>query len=319
MSSKAVSAEPQLLPSPPPSPTPSDTPTERGPDHISKAHLNPESSTFKKGKGRMLDNSIDSQQSDPDDASEEYPPDENETKRIEETLRKWETEERERRRVARESGTSSKYSVRGVTRTASLILAGLGIQRPRSGVGGGGGHHHALPENEHEDGMPLEDLDRTPPPSGANTPTLRQRFHAYYPNSGSTTTTTNPFENPSNVLNASTSSLNTPDHPTILTESSGPHLILSSPPRKKQRGAPPPEPLGLPKPRTPPPRPEDQAYVTQPPDHMASPSTTAKGTVHSESDEPEKEVRWWTEWMCGCSEGPDRGGYNQSGRTNPNE
>jgi hypothetical protein len=84
MSSKRKMAEPQLLPSPPPSPTPSDTPTERGPDHINKAYLTLEASTPNKGKGRVVDASIDSRLSDQDDGSDEYPPDEAETKRIEE-------------------------------------------------------------------------------------------------------------------------------------------------------------------------------------------------------------------------------------------
>lgn len=84
MYSKTMSAEPQLLPSPPPSPTPSDTPTERGPGHMNKAYLTLEASTPNKGKGRMVDSPIDSQYSDQDDDNDEYPPDEAETKRIEE-------------------------------------------------------------------------------------------------------------------------------------------------------------------------------------------------------------------------------------------
>jgi hypothetical protein len=217
--------------------------------------------------------------------------------------------------MARESVSSLRNSVLGATRTASSILAGLRIQRPRSGAGGGGGHHHALADNENEDGMPLEDLDRTPPPSGANTPTLQQRFDTHHPSSDSTTGS-NPFENPDNVLNTSTTSLNTPDHPTILTESSEPPPILSTAvkqkKKKKQKGAPPPQPLGLPTPRTPPPRnDEGQVYIAEPPDHTAEPSTTARGEDHLNSDETEKEVRWWTDWLCGCNEGPDRGGYNQ--------
>ncbi|KAF9793072.1 hypothetical protein BJ322DRAFT_1032882 [Thelephora terrestris] len=315
MVSKTILAEPQLLPSPPPSPTPSDTPTERGgPGHINKAHLTPEASTANKGKGRMADSFIDSQHSDQDDESEEYPPDEAETKRIEETLRKWEIEERERRRIARESESSFKSSVLDVTRRASLIWAGLHVQRPRSGAGGGGCHHHALPDDENEDGVALEDLDRTPPPSGANTPTFKQRFDTSRPTSGSTTGS-NPFENLDNVLN-------TPNHPTILTESSEPPPGFSTAAKKKKRrsGAPPPQPLGLPIPKTPPPRDDEgQTYVADPPEHTAGPSTMARGADRPHPDETEKEVKWWTEWLCGCSEGPDRGGYKQSGRTNPNE
>ena len=251
-------------------------------------------------------------------------------------------EERERRKVARESGSSSRYSVRDVTRTASSIWAGLRSQRPLSRAGGGVGHHRVLPDNENEYGLPLEDLDRTPPPSGANTPTMKSKFISSPPYSNSTMTTENPFENPDHVRNASTSSLNTPDHPTILTESSEPHSVLLSPStaeRKRKKGPPPPEPLGLPKPRTPPPLgSQDQAYINEPPDQTVEPSAAVGGTDH-DPDESEKEVKWWTEWLCGCSEGPDRGGFNQvrsprfrppsrrlkptrslqSGRTNPNE
>jgi len=87
MSSKATTAEPQLLPSPPLSPSPSHVSLERDtdvPDNINKAYLTPELSTTNKGKGRMVDNSIESRQSDQDDDTDEYPPDEMEAKRIEE-------------------------------------------------------------------------------------------------------------------------------------------------------------------------------------------------------------------------------------------
>lgn len=55
-------------------------------------YLTPGSPTANKGKGRMMDASMDSQQSDQDDDSDGYPPDEMETKRIEEVsghLRFW--------------------------------------------------------------------------------------------------------------------------------------------------------------------------------------------------------------------------------------
>ena len=87
MSSKTIKTEPQLLPSPPPSPTPSDASTARDagvPDSINEAYLTPASSTANKGKGRMVDSPVESQQSDQDDDSDEYHPNEIETKRIEE-------------------------------------------------------------------------------------------------------------------------------------------------------------------------------------------------------------------------------------------
>ena len=194
-----------------------------------------------------------------------------------------------------------------------MIWQGLRNQRPRSVGGGGGGHHHALPDNENEDGMALEDLDRTPPPSGANTPTMK-RGPDTFPQYPSSTTINNPFRDPDGVQNASTISLNTPDHSTILTESSLPPVLLDSLPidRKRKSEPSPPQPLGLPKPRTPPPRDDqDHVYITEPPDQTAALSPTARGTEHSNPVEPEKEPKWWTEWLCGCSEGPDRGGYDQ--------
>lgn len=87
MSSKATTAEPQLLPSPPPSPSPLHTPIEQDvavPGDINEAYLTPASSSINKGKGRMVDDSRESGQSDQDDDTDEYPPDQTETKRIEE-------------------------------------------------------------------------------------------------------------------------------------------------------------------------------------------------------------------------------------------
>jgi len=166
-----------------------------------------------------------------------------------------------------------------------------------------------IPDNENEDGVPLEDLDRTPPPSGANTPTMKRSS----PPRPSSTTINDPFRDPNN--NASTSSLNTPDHSTILSESSEFPPILQDSPKaaqKRRKGPPPPQPLGLPKPRTPPPRDDQgQVYITEPPDPAPAPSPTGRGVENTDPVEPEKESKWWTEWLCGCSEGPDRGGYNQ--------
>jgi hypothetical protein len=82
-----MSTEPQLLPSPPLSPTPSDTSTERGRELTSKAYVTSEASTVNKGKGRMVESPIDSQESDQEHENDEYPPDEAETKRIEEVSR----------------------------------------------------------------------------------------------------------------------------------------------------------------------------------------------------------------------------------------
>ncbi|THH05343.1 hypothetical protein EW146_g9928, partial [Bondarzewia mesenterica] len=73
---------------------------------------------------------------------------------------------------------------------------------------------------------------------------------------------------------------------------------------------PPPEPLGLPKPRTPPPR-INTPYSNRPPEPIPPPVPRAQERDASAQEEDAKPVRWWTEWLCGCSEGPDRGGEVQ--------
>jgi hypothetical protein len=72
---------------------------------------------------------------------------------------------------------------------------------------------------------------------------------------------------------------------------------LSPPPiTRKQPG--PPQPLRLPSPKTPPPVSE-------------SSRTSVSTTPELSYDEEPVRSKWWTEWLCGCSEGPDRGGDNQ--------
>lgn len=83
-----------------------------------------------------------------------------------------------------------------------------------------------------------------------------------------------------------------PGRPTLLASSSS----FQNPPK--------PQPLGLPPPLTPPP-----PNTVQSPGAIDPPRV---GPHAAASPEQEQEpVRWWTEWLCGCSEGPDRGGDNQ--------
>lgn len=63
----------------------------------------------------------------------------------------------------------------------------------------------------------------------------------------------------------------------------------------------PPMPLGLPPPRTPPP------IHTAP--SPTSPLSTSKPADTAREDI--QETMWWHEWLCGCSEGPERGGNYQ--------
>lgn len=72
---------------------------------------------------------------------------------------------------------------------------------------------------------------------------------------------------------------------------------------KRRSRPPPPMPLGLPRPKTPPP-----VAISTPPTPTHPPDAT-RGV--QEANEAEKPVRWWHEWLCGCGEGPDRGGDYQ--------
>jgi len=87
MTSRTATTEPQLFPSPPPSPPPPCSPNEEGAavlGPINEAYLTPDLSTTNKGKGRMVDDPVEPRQSHQDIDGDEYPPDETETKRIEE-------------------------------------------------------------------------------------------------------------------------------------------------------------------------------------------------------------------------------------------
>jgi hypothetical protein len=62
-------------------------------------------------------------------------------------------------------------------------------------------------------------------------------------------------------------------------------------------------PLDLPRPKTPPP-----VAIYTPPYPINLPDATQ--TIEN-SDEDGQPTRWWHEWLCGCGEGPDRGGDYQ--------
>ncbi|KAF7298263.1 hypothetical protein HMN09_01048500 [Mycena chlorophos] len=55
------------------------------------------------------------------------------------------------------------------------------------------------------------------------------------------------------------------------------------------------------------------------PPPKAAPPTVAPPPEPVVEESEHKETRWWHEWLCGFGEGEDRGGENQSGRTNPFE
>ncbi|KAG0706119.1 hypothetical protein DFH29DRAFT_204644 [Suillus ampliporus] len=258
----------------------------------------PRSSTStEKGKAKQLDEEIyDDEDAIENPGSDSYPPtndDAAETRRVEENLRRWEMAERERRRAARESaqanGGGGGPSLLGeVTRKASVLLSKR--QTSRSSAGGLG-NHRALKSRDSVDVVPLDDIDQSPPPSA------NPFIHPSETGSGFGSPILSPFVNSKEQSGVSLDVFESNTH------SSKPATI--SPTSKL---VPPPQPLGLPPPLTPPPK-----------GRMAPMKPTPPPTLHQEPIEPEQEVRWWHDWLCGCSEGPDRGGDNQAGRTNPFE
>ncbi|GLB37150.1 hypothetical protein LshimejAT787_0402010 [Lyophyllum shimeji] len=264
-----------------------------------------------KGKRRAVDSGYDSLQDDETTSSPysgAYPPtndEEAETRRVEENLRRWEAAERQRRKAARESAYSSPSLVSDVSRRASLLLSG---NRSRHKNDSSLGNHVALRSQENISEVPLEDINATPTPSASPSPSPS-------PKPRDSTDTQNPFANPPEPLSPfadplQISALMSPsmDDPSAKRSSDQVPVAGSSASKRAPPG--PPMPLGLPAPRTPPP-PVDAPPQSKPPPSL---SRSAKST-----DDPPKETRWWHDWLCGCGEGPDRGGDYQAGRTNPFE
>jgi len=270
-----------------------------------------ESQDVGKGKGRLTESptpyddvaaAVEINSSSEEDVKVD---DEADARKVEENLRRWELAERQKRKAARHrvSASSSGSIVGDVTRKASLLWSGKKGRRPSSGLGS----HRAVRTHESEDGVPMEELDPSPPVSAANSPNLQTSHDPE-----------NPFENPSHIRSDSMTSLNTPDQSAVMSESSEPSLVPQAPisnPNGKRRH-PPPEPLNLPKPRTPPPR-SETPHANKPPEPIPPPSATPTPREDDGHLIEVSETRWWTDWLCGCNEGPDRGGDNQAGRTNP--
>ncbi|KAF8919969.1 hypothetical protein CPB85DRAFT_1429441 [Mucidula mucida] len=241
--------------------------------------------TPKAGKGTMQieDESDDEQAVD----AAAYPPtteQEAETRRVEETLRRWEIAERQRRKNARlsttrEGATHSPTSslVSDVGRRASNFWStakapGLSSRYPH--------HHTKLQSEDSLDVVRLEAV--SPTPTSPNTPRT-------------STDHQNPFEIPTSPFSDSH------QETAVMNPSSDISLPSTHPVPPG-----PPKPLGLP----PPP-------IDVPPKANNTPRMDSSRR-EIEEEEPPK-VRWWHEWLCGCGEGPDRGGHNQAGSTNPFE
>ncbi|KAI0373520.1 hypothetical protein BV20DRAFT_741511 [Pilatotrama ljubarskyi] len=337
---------PELLPSLPPSPTPTDDvahvwhddDTEDPGPSASTTHLSATSSG-RKGKERSVSRERGPRGSDEEEDEEDlsgavegYPPtkeEEAESRRIEENLRRWEIAERQRRKAARESVASTSGGSTAPSLLADLRSSLFRRDSSRKASLGGVGTHHVLRTDDRDadgdvegDGLPLEDM-QTPTGAAFSAPPTPEPE--------------NPFDTPA----ASRTSLNIPANSAIMTESDSipadfvegekkegkkgpgpkrPTLEASSSfanpsANAKKQPPPPPKPIDIPAPRSPPPR-TATPHADKPPEPIPPP-TPAPAEPEPVDDGPP--VRWWHEWLCGCGEGPDRGGDHQAGRTNPFE
>jgi hypothetical protein len=194
-----------------------------------------------------------------------------------------------------------------VTRRATSFWSRRSSRPPSDGVG----KHRALQTSEdgpHLDGMVSSPLSA--PPSRPNTPGSDQLRAGPYAH------TTDPFSDPASSasslfvnaqpitldIGASPSSMDDEDPESATASSLSPH------PTKKLKAVSAPAPLDLPRPRSPPPR-TATPHANRPPEPFPRPDS--RMSEHDNEEETPEPVPWWTEWLCGCSEGPDRGGEAQ--------
>ena len=247
----------------------------------------------------------------------------------EQTLKRWELAERQRRKSIRESVqyTSAPSLFSSVTRTASLVLSG----RTSIGTSVGPGNTRTLKSVDvAREGynVPLDDIDRTRSPRDvavdSASASLLERNSSLDASTG-TRTSENPFVHPSERAHTPTLlGLVTPT-PMSMSPSSNPpspspfggqlqqgdlamRVSAESKTHASTRSSasrtsfhPPPRPLGLPAP------PEDISHTTP---LQPTPQPVLR-PPRREDPEERQEVRWWHDWLCGCGEGPDRGGDNQ--------
>lgn len=182
-----------------------------------------------------------------------------------------------------------------VAQRASLLWSGRKPQNPpRSSTGLG--RHAVLSSRESVDGVPLDDIHDASTIGNDDDNPFDSPTETIGPFSVSTELQDSPVMNPSSEPPTPPISKNLPDRPDL-----EPSLTTRQPP--------PPQPLGLPAPVAPPPR-VDIPNSDQPP-HLTPPLSVRPS---SPVEEDVKETRWWHDWLCGCSEGPDRGGDSQVGR-----
>jgi len=194
----------------------------------------------------------------------------------------------------------------GVTRRASLILAGRHpslSRRSRNGLGS----HCALNSRDSVDGVPLSDIEHSPRPiAHSSTPSFGD-------NRSSIGDTVDPFIHPSEAR-VSLSSPHSPfadsKQPADIPKSNSPPTVDSSNgrngvTRERHRLLPGTPPMSI-----------SVTYSGGPssPPNQKALQPTPPPVINSSVSQPAEErkaVRWWHEWLCGCGEGPDRGGDHQ--------
>jgi hypothetical protein len=193
-----------------------------------------------------------------------------------------------------------------VARRATSLWSHRASRPPADGAG----RHRVLQTSE--DSGHLEGL--APSPSHSAAPSRSPSPSPGHPHTGPYARSKDPFSDPpgstsSLFVNAQpiTSDLGAPasfvelDAPASATGSS------SSESTKVSKPANAPAPLDLPKPLSPPPR-GATPHANRPPEPFPRPDSRMSLAY---DDEEKKPVRWWTDWLCGCNEGPDRGGEVQ--------
>lgn len=159
------------------------------------------------------------------------------------------------------------------------------------------GKHAALGSEDSIEHLPMDNFVTTPGPSPSHSPLASP----LRPNADDTE---DPFANPVSPFADSqqATAVMSPSEP--LSNEPGLSVVAPTPERPTllakslsfSRNHPPPKPLDLPPPKTPPPP------VDVPPGAVPSPSIDG---APRHQEEPEREVRWWHEWLCGCGEDRD--------------
>jgi hypothetical protein len=239
------------------------------------------------------------------------------------TLRQWELDERQRRKAARDTTantTAPSSLVDNVAKRASLLWPVSNRKSPYNLSRDKELGDHAVLRSQESLDVPMNDLNLPPSrsASGSTPPT---------PSTPDITITSaedredavedpftspiiaqpspkSPFDDMHGVEQAKEGTQEQEQEHRLDAPARHPENLLKPPEKsrtgpstsKRRRRVPPPRPLGLPPPRTPP-----------PPLDLDTPQGSGPDT-----EEDVKEVRWWHEWLCGCGEGPDRGGESQA-------